>query len=213
MTAVRKELLEIDAAEASGDTAAVDAMLRQAVASRGSRIATLSPAPVAYTLSPDTERKLREANGKWATRVQVGVAALLQRCESPVERLFLLAAVGHHQSDMFDAGTRRRFASASGLIVACEVLDGAALFALQVPAGDYRLDFAIVPEAGEVGLAIEVDGHAFHETKAAAAADKRRDRALSAAGWTVCRFTAAEVWADADRCFAEALQVFGKRVR
>jgi very-short-patch-repair endonuclease len=44
-------------------------------------------------------------------------------------------------------------------------------------------------------LAVEVDGHEFHEkTKDQAARDKRRDRELQQEGWNVFRFTGSEVW-------------------
>jgi very-short-patch-repair endonuclease len=209
--------LALESELSSGDTAREDAALRivaersrtrLAVGGRGTLVAPVSAPP---ELSPETECKLAAGAGKWAARVQSGVSEVLRRCESPVERLFLLAAIGHPQSDLFDAGTRRRFHKACGLLVACEVLDGAALFALQAPAGDYRLDFALVADGGVVGVAVEIDGHDFHETKVAAARDKRRDRALTAAGWSPLRFTGSEVWQDAERCFAEALDVFQRR--
>lgn len=45
-----------------------------------------------------------------------------------------------------------------------------------------------------MAIAIELDGHDFHErTKEQATRDKRRDRALVAAGWSVLRFTGSEV--------------------
>lgn len=43
-------------------------------------------------------------------------------------------------------------------------------------------------------LAIEVDGHDFHErTRAQAQRDKLRDRWLQARGWRVLRFTGSEI--------------------
>jgi hypothetical protein len=70
----------------------------------------------------------------------------------------------------------------------------------------YRLDFAIV--TNRRSIAIEVDGHDFHErTKEQAAHDKSRDRALVAAGWQVLRFTGSEVWRDAHRCISEVQEL------
>jgi len=79
---------------------------------------------------------------------------------------------------------------------------GAIYCQLPVLGRRYRLDFAIVTESHRI--AIEVDGHDFHErTKEQAARDKSRDRALVAAGWTVLRFAGSEVWRDAYGCVAE----------
>jgi hypothetical protein len=63
----------------------------------------------------------------------------------------------------------------------------------------YRPDFALLPMGTtwhKLGaVAIEVDGHDFHErTKEQAIRDKSRDRAFQAAGWRVLRFTGSEVY-------------------
>jgi len=42
-------------------------------------------------------------------------------------------------------------------------------------------------------LVVEVDGHAYHSSRAAIRRDKARDRELSAAGWRPVRFTSEEV--------------------
>jgi very-short-patch-repair endonuclease len=77
---------------------------------------------------------------------------------------------------------------------------------IEVSGKTYRLDFAIEPTWNQV--AIEVDGHEFHErTKEQAARDKSRDRALQAAGWRVLRFTGSEVWNDPRRCAQEVYNV------
>ena len=67
----------------------------------------------------------------------------------------------------------------------------------QVEIGAYRLDFAFV----DARVAVEVDGHAFHDrTPEQAQRDRARDRELVARGWTPLRFTAREVFADAPGC-------------
>lgn len=86
----------------------------------------------------------------------------------------------------------------------------------------YVVDFGLTCRLGRglsaptVQVAIECDGHAFHErTKEQAARDKSRDRALSRAGWIVLRFTGAELHADSDRCAEEAIGIlngWAKRV-
>lgn len=81
------------------------------------------------------------------------------------------------------------------------------VIALQHRVGRYIIDFAMViaaPDGELLRLAIEIDGHEFHEkTKEQAAHDKKRDRALQAAGWRVLRFTGSEVYRDVDACLDE----------
>lgn len=57
----------------------------------------------------------------------------------------------------------------------------------------YFLDFAFV--YAETRLALELDGHEFHErTKEQASMDKKRDRELTRDGWKILRFTGSEIW-------------------
>ena len=66
-----------------------------------------------------------------------------------------------------------------------------------------RIDFAFFFSGG-VRVAVELDGHDFHEkTKEQARAEKSRQRALTALGWHVLRFTGSEVYADAAGCVIE----------
>jgi very-short-patch-repair endonuclease len=58
-------------------------------------------------------------------------------------------------------------------------------------------------------LAVEIDGHDWHErTKEQAAADRARDRSLLAECIHTIRFTGAEVNASPSKCAAEALDLF-----
>ena len=53
----------------------------------------------------------------------------------------------------------------------------------------------------EIRVVIECDGHEFHEkTKKQAARDKKRDRDMQIAGWTVLRFAGSEIWNDIGAC-------------
>lgn len=82
----------------------------------------------------------------------------------------------------------------------------------------YRTDFTVVPEtrlmldAQRVGLqvaevAIELDGHEFHErTKEQVEWRNRRDRALAASGWLVLHFSGAEFNRDPAGCVKSARQ-------
>jgi Uncharacterized protein conserved in bacteria len=77
----------------------------------------------------------------------------------------------------------------------------------QVQIDSYRVDFVIEDASGNRLLAVECDGHDFHErTKEQAARDRSRDRNLLLNhGLPVMRFTGSELYADPFNCAAEAL--------
>jgi len=55
-----------------------------------------------------------------------------------------------------------------------------------------------------VNLVVECDGHEFHEkTKKQAQYDRQRERAITAAGYTVIRFTGSEIFKDPYKCADE----------
>jgi very-short-patch-repair endonuclease len=91
----------------------------------------------------------------------------------------------------------------------------------QVKIGRYVVDFlAFVSIKGDDGkevrkewLAIECDGHDFHEkTKDQAAKDKARDRFLTGIHIPVMRFTGSEIWKSPQGCAYEALGYFEEHV-
>jgi very-short-patch-repair endonuclease len=85
----------------------------------------------------------------------------------------------------------------------------------QVRCGPYRLDFVVFHdnEFGQL-VAVECDGHDYHErTKEQAARDRRRDRALQAAGVSVLRFTGSEIWRDPEACALEVRNFVSDRRR
>jgi very-short-patch-repair endonuclease len=71
----------------------------------------------------------------------------------------------------------------------------------------FRIDFVFISRAAKgLKVAVEVDGHDFHErTKEQAQRDKSRDRLLTQAGYTVFRYTGSEIYRDTDRCVSEVL--------
>jgi very-short-patch-repair endonuclease len=74
-----------------------------------------------------------------------------------------------------------------------------------VRVASYVVDFLLVNCDG--GVAIECDGHEFHDrTKQQAASDRSRDRELLAIGLATVRFTGSEIHHDSDRCAAEAFR-------
>ena len=141
--------------------------------------------------------------------------ALADLCQSPIEVLFLAAFVPFQMDREAAEGFHIR-------------LERYAIVP-QFRVGRYRLDFGVFynprvrPENNEthdefsdtIRIAVECDGHAFHEkTKEQAAHDKARDRFLITQGWTVMRFTGSELHADATGCahqVFEAIEAFQRR--
>lgn len=68
-----------------------------------------------------------------------------------------------------------------------------------------RIDFAFVfPGPHHTKIAVELDGHDFHErTPEQAMSDKSRDRKLQALGWHCLRFTGREVLQRPEQCLGE----------
>jgi len=80
---------------------------------------------------------------------------------------------------------------------------------IKTPGGRFRVDFLVAAKVHSqyVSVAVECDGHDFHEkTKVQAARDKRRDRSLKLAGIDVIHFTGSEIWANPRECAKEVLQ-------
>lgn len=71
----------------------------------------------------------------------------------------------------------------------------------QVPVGKYRLDIAML-SGPDLVLAVECDGHNFHDrTKEQAARDRRRDRdILDDFDLATVRFTGSEIHHDSEGC-------------
>lgn len=79
----------------------------------------------------------------------------------------------------------------------------------------YRIDFALVPEASfQVrceasgvrfpSIAVEVDGHGFHEKTPAQVAERNeRDRLLQQAGWLVLHYSWTEMTTRPEECIGE----------
>lgn len=129
----------------------------------------------------------------------------LNRCESPIERMFLIAlattSMGVRQRDIEkrDADACRSF----GLEACDSLIVGGMLVFVNHPVGKYRADLLIVASAGPKHflVVVELDGHDFHErTKEQAARDKKRDRWMQTQGIRVLRFTGSEVYADPFNC-------------
>lgn len=90
---------------------------------------------------------------------------------------------------------------------------------------NYRLDFVVAPESPEIlttatrqgrrwpNIAVELDGHDFHErTKEQVAERNQRDRDLQADGWIVFHFSGSELYRDPARCVTEVMDFASKHL-
>ena len=118
--------------------------------------------------------------------------------ESPGESRLLAAFLA--------SGAFQRARCPSELIAATSAL-GHLLTQVPVVVGGarYRLDFAVVSPCGRLWLAVEIDGHEAHTGREQVRRDRQRERALTAAGWRVLRFTGSEVANDAAACVGEVV--------
>lgn len=119
---------------------------------------------------------------------------IVDRCESFIERRFAIALLLLEQftfEPIEDAPYVAR--DALGISLAQQLLVGA-----------HRVDFALIHADG-ARLAIEIDGHEYHDgTKERAERDRARDRHLLEAKWPTVRYTGREINRDAMRCAQEA---------
>ncbi|HEY3315206.1 MAG TPA: DUF559 domain-containing protein [Bacillota bacterium] len=139
-----------------------------------------------------TDQKIRDAVLELAKALVLRLGEAVSKCESPIEMLlgiYLVAAL---------VGSFPRIT----MIVSQKELE--------TQHGTYRVDFWMTFADGKgPSLAIECDGHDFHErTKEQAARDRQRDRHLLEAGHHVLHFTGSEIWKDPQGCASEALRHF-----
>jgi very-short-patch-repair endonuclease len=75
-----------------------------------------------------------------------------------------------------------------------------------------RLDFAVFYQAHNLFIAVELDGHDYHErTKEQVANGRDRDRCLLWDGWTPLHFTGSEIHRDPRMCSRVTWQFAMKR--
>jgi very-short-patch-repair endonuclease len=129
--------------------------------------------------------------------------------ESPIERIFWLCFHTAVDSHPVVGGLQvRPYADESSLAESADIY-----FGRQIRVLDWPVDFVIVARfvhdefRSLARLAIECDGHEYHErTKEQAARDRSRDRSLQASGYTVMRFTGSELYRDPMKCVEEVLR-------
>jgi very-short-patch-repair endonuclease len=80
---------------------------------------------------------------------------------------------------------------------------------LSTDVGDFDIDFVIERRGDLLPLAIELDGHEFHEkTKTQASWDRRRERSITRSGYLVIRFTGHEIFQNTKKCIEEVCAFF-----
>ena len=137
--------------------------------------------------------------------------AVAEHCESPLEQVFfaylMLESSGQFERISWFANGRYLASSESSG-------DGGFCGYIQAKTGPYYPDFYMEFNDRELGvnwfkLAIECDGHEFHEkTKQQVARDKRRDRWFALHGISLIRFSGHEVWRSPTECAEQALEVY-----
>jgi len=150
---------------------------------------------------------------RWLSDQRAALASRLAICESPVEVLFAMALLSARDAagPVFDLSLPPPMRKPP--LLAVSEARGLRLYGqhdVATEAKRYRVDFTIT--GGTRKLAVEIDGHEFHASKAARSADAARDIALTKAGWTPVRFTGSDIWRNADDCAARALDLLGVTV-
>ncbi len=151
----------------------------------------------------------------FACSVLSRVNAVLAKCESPIERIFIVTFwlvvlvyvpdLGNPEPDIDGEYDQIRKTSDSTLLVTpqAQIADIRADFVLthlgMWPNFDIKETFKghEIPGSSfsRVRTVVECDGHEFHEkTKSQAARDKARDRALVSQGFRVFRLSGSEIW-------------------
>lgn len=143
------------------------------------------------------------------------VTAVLRKCESPIERVFILTFLLTTLVYIPDLGNPELNLDGEYDRV-LKTLDHTLLISPQAQIADMRVDFVLthfgcwpnfdiresfkgreIPGSSfsRVRAVVECDGHEFHEkTKFQAARDKARDRALVRQGFRVFRLSGSEIW-------------------
>jgi very-short-patch-repair endonuclease len=160
----------------------------------------------------DVDVRLAHMLGRLEKRIQ----ALLKLCESPIEQLLLLTFIEQYcidgngyigpksisWTDRWQAGRL----GTDGSVLFCELHPQYVIHDRNI---SYRLDFAMfydrVGGPGQIKVAIECDGHNFHErTAEQAQRDRAKDRYLQQTGWIIARYTGSEIARNAPSILDES---------
>ena len=134
----------------------------------------------------------------------------VERLESPIEDLFLIAVHAQCQAESIDLNPDPEFDEKGALTIG----DGINIRP-QAQIGTFRVDFVLSqkgmgPDEILRPIVVELDGHAFHDKdKKQRAYEKSRDRFLVKQGFRVLHFTGSEVVADPHKVAYEVLDMLG----
>jgi very-short-patch-repair endonuclease len=141
---------------------------------------------------------------------------MLNKCESPIERILMQAVMDLYpvEIEWKDFANVRELLRWHDNVGVTEAI----IAVPQLVVEKYRVDFFFVgnnfigPPA--IMMAVECDGHDYHErTKEQAARDRKRDRYLTYLEVMPMRFTGSEIVADAAACAQEIYSVMSCRER
>jgi hypothetical protein len=134
--------------------------------------------------------------------IACGVAAFHCHVESPLEAVFLMWLVALQEARQDWGGLR--LISQHALVVGgrSRRID----FILEPHNGNGLCDRASAAGVSWPGIAIELDGHDFHERTREQVIDRNeRDRDLQLAGWTVFHFSGSEMHRDPEACLDQLM--------
>lgn len=167
----------------------------------------LAPRPAAEK-NDRLEGVISTAISEIETLFRAQIAQFSRRCESPIEELLAASVILHSHGarllgvDMMAVGAAFDKEHRASPFEATDVY-------LQAQVGAYRVDFLFddLFRGKRRFLAVELDGHDWHErTKEQAARDKKRDRTLVTAGYSVLRFTGSEIFRNPGSCHQEIVE-------
>lgn len=150
-------------------------------------------------------KKVKQEIEKVLTYRKSSISSFVNRCESPIEQLLAVHLIDTEELLYRELSVLNNFKSVH-IIPQKEVM---------TKGRKYRLDFLVecIMSDKEHLIAIECDGHDFHEkTKDQAARDKARERNLMIEGYTVVRFTGSEIWRNPVKCSSEIINIVQKMV-
>lgn len=151
----------------------------------------------AHSLAADIERRLTWYKQRVAATFEQGVKGDLNRhtITSPIEQIFLMEwrflAIDEKQGVTIKPQTELKSGGTA-----------------------YRIDFVVTWPGQKQKLAIEIDGHDFHEkTRQQAARDRARERSIIREGYTIMRYTGSEVFSNPRKCVHEVADLISQLKR